>query len=136
MADPERDVRLGVAPLDIFPVGAMPAPMSKLEDFIAAKKIDPRRILAASKRVERLGAEDRAIQLARRQVRAGATDETLKEKAGEKPKSGRPVTPGTLRMALAGRPISGPAKTRITRAVNHVLVAKKQGEVDLRELFS
>jgi hypothetical protein len=109
--------------------------MSKLQDFLDERKIDPRRVVAASKRLERLGDEDRSIRLAKKQVRAGSSDDTLKERAGQKPKSGRPVSPATLRVALEGRPISGPAKTRIVRAVNHVLSQKKQDETTVRELF-
>lgn len=110
--------------------------MSKLKDFLEKEKIDPRRVLAASKRVERLGDEDRAIRLAKSQVRGGASDEATKELAGKKPRSGRPVTPSTLDAAIEGRPLSGPAKTRIVRAVNQVLGTKKKPEVGVRELFA
>ncbi len=37
--------------------------------------------------------------------------------------------------ALAGAPVSGPTKTRILRAVNHLLEQKKQDKVDLKALF-
>jgi len=109
--------------------------MSKLKEFLDQKGLDPRRVIATSKRLERLGDEDRAIRLAKQQVRAGASDDTLKEQADKKPKSGRPVTEPTLRIAMEGRPVSGPAKTRIVRAVNHLLAKKNAGETSVRELF-
>lgn len=106
---------------------------TKLEEFFKEKKIDPRRILAASERLERLTPPDRAIKLAYRQAR--------KKEDGAKPtglgerRSGRPVSKTTLAKALAGKPLSGPAKTRILRAVNKVLEQRKQEQVELPALF-
>ena len=40
-----------------------------------------------------------------------------------------------LDAASAGKPISGPAKTRLLRAVNHVLEQKKKSATDLKTLF-
>jgi hypothetical protein len=37
--------------------------------------------------------------------------------------------------ATAGKPVSGPAKTRLLRAVNRLLEQKKQAAVDLKTLF-
>ena len=109
---------------------------SKFEAFLKEKKIDPRRVLAASAKLERLRREDRGIRLERRLARK--TEEGAKKKEGEaavKPRSGRPVTQRALSAALAGKPISGPAKTRLLRAVNHVLEQKKQGKAELKNLF-
>ena len=39
---------------------------TKIEDFLKDKKIDPRRILATSVKIERLQPEDRAIRLTKR----------------------------------------------------------------------
>jgi hypothetical protein len=106
--------------------------MSKLSDFLTSKKIDPRRILAASKNLEALRPEDRAIKLAKRRAKTaaeGAPKET------RKPRSGRPVTRRAIDAALAGKPVSGPTKTRILRAVNAILEQKKAEKVDLRTLF-
>ena len=105
--------------------------MSKLSDFLSKKKIDHRRILTISKKLEALQPEDRAAKLAKKKrskPEEGAA-------APKKPRSGRPVSPPTLHAAIAGQAISGPAKTRITRAVNAVLSQKKQAEVGVRDLF-
>ena len=45
------------------------------------------------------------------------------------------MTKPTLDAALRGDKISGAAKTRITRAVNNLLTAKKKPEVTFRDLF-
>jgi hypothetical protein len=108
---------------------------TKFALFIAAKKLDPRRILAASHRIERLRPEDRGIKLKKRQARAAgdAADKAAKET--RKPRSGRPVTRRALDAAVKGGPLSGPTKTRLLQAVNRLLEQKKQEKVDLRVLF-
>ncbi|WP_438032260.1 hypothetical protein [Sorangium sp. So ce204] len=109
---------------------------TKIEDFLKEKKIDPRRIIAASAKIERLQPEDRAIRLTKRLAR-GSEDAAKKKEAAsaKKPRSGRPVTDRTLSAALKGKPISGPAKTRVLRAVNRLLEQKKQEKVELSALF-
>jgi hypothetical protein len=107
---------------------------TKFADFIAAKKLDPRRILAASHELEKLRPEDRAIKLNKRRARgAEAAEGAAKET--RKPRSGRPVTRRALDAAVQGKPVSGPTKTRLLSAVNHLLEQKKQEKIDLRQLF-
>lgn len=109
---------------------------TKFETFLTEKKIDPRRILAASQDLEKFRPEDRAIRLAKRVARksedAGKKKEGL---AAQKPRSGRPVTDRSIKAAMTGKEVSGPIKTRILKAVNHILEQKKQEKVDLRALF-
>jgi hypothetical protein len=106
--------------------------MSKLSDFLATKKLDARRILIASEELEKLRPEDRALRLARRTRKEGEA----KPAAGtNKPRSGRPVTQRAINAALEGKPLSGPQKTRILKAVNRVLEQKKQEAVQLKTLF-
>src|SRR5262249_9150211 len=114
------------------------APMAtKIEDFLKEKKIDPRRVLVASTEIERLRPEDRAIRLAKRVARKSEDAATKKKEglAAKKPRTGRPVTPRALSAALIGKSLSGASKTRILRAVNHVLTQKKQEQVELSALF-
>lgn len=109
---------------------------SKFSEFLAEKKIDQRRVLAASKQVERLRPEDRTIRLKERTARRsedGMPEEMKKNRV--KPRSGRPVTRPMMRAAVDGKLLTGPQKTRLLRAVNHVLKIKKQEPVDLRALF-
>lgn len=104
---------------------------SKFADYIAAQKIDPRRLLAVSKRIERLRPEDRALKLKKRKGAAQAEG----EENPAKPRSGRPVTSVLLDRVTAGKPIPGAAKTRLLRAVNAVLEQKKQPPATLKDLF-
>jgi len=111
---------------------------SKFSTFLKDNKIDPRRLLVVSKRIERLGPADRRIKLEKRSAKtAGAAPAPAdgEKTAPAKPKSGRPVTPRLVAAASGGKPVPGPAKTRLLRAVNRVLEQKKKPAVDLRALF-
>jgi hypothetical protein len=105
--------------------------MSKFSDFVNDKKIHTGRILATSAKLEKLRPEDRAIRLARR----NKGEKKEGEAATGKPRSGRPVTPRAIDAALQGKTLTGPQKTRIVRAVNHILEQRKQEAIDLRALF-
>jgi hypothetical protein len=107
---------------------------SKFAQFIASKKLDARRIVAASQRLERLLPEDRLIKLNKRRAKAGEGGENA-PKETRKPRTGKPVTQRAMHAALTGGAVSGPTKTRILRAVNHLLEQKKQEKVDLKALF-
>lgn len=107
---------------------------TKFAAFVHSKKLDPRRILATSRQLEGLRPEDRAIKLNKRKARnAEGGDASTKET--RKPRSGRPVTHRAIQAALKGGQLSGPTKTRILRAVNHLLDQKKQDPIDLRAIF-
>ena len=109
---------------------------SKIEDFLEEKKIDTRRILSASAEIERLRLEDRKIRLVKRAARKSEDAAKKKEAlALEKPRSGRPVTQEALAAAFAGKVISGPQKTRILRALNHVLETKQLEKIELAAIF-
>jgi hypothetical protein len=106
---------------------------TKLAQFLTQKKIDPRRILAASHKLETLQRDDRTIKLNKRKAKKAEGENVPKET--RKPRSGRAVTQRAMDAALKGGAISGPTKSRILRAVNHLLQQKKQDAVDLRALF-
>jgi hypothetical protein len=108
---------------------------TKFAEFIAAKKLDPRRIMAASFEIEKLRPEDRIIKLNKRRARSAETAPEGAAKETRKPRSGRPVTPRSFEAALTGGKLSGPSKTRLLQAVNRLLEQKKQEKVDLRQLF-
>ncbi|MBK8172077.1 MAG: hypothetical protein IPK60_17275 [Sandaracinaceae bacterium] len=109
--------------------------MTKLADVLKKNKLDARRLIATSKKAEGLRPEDRALKMLKSKAKGG--DEAAKTATAEakKPRSGRAVSKPTLDAALAGKAITGTAKTRITRAVNALLVAKKKAEVTMRDLF-
>jgi hypothetical protein len=107
---------------------------TKFSQFIAAKKIDARRLAAVSHGLESLTVEDRKIRLSKRLARKA--EGGSKEKDTRKPRSGRPVTPRALAAAFSGKEkLSGPTKTRILKAVNAILTAKKVDAAQLKDLF-
>jgi hypothetical protein len=109
---------------------------SKFADFLKTKKLDARRVLAASHSLETLQREDRAIKRAKRSAAKSAGEGgEAPPKETRKPRSGRPVTRRAIAAALTGGSLSGPTKTRILRAVNHLLEQKKGAKVDLKALF-
>lgn len=107
---------------------------TKFADFLTEHKIDPRRVIAASAKIERLRPEDRAIHLARAAAKK-KDDGDDKKDLGPKPRSGRVVTQRLIEAATTGRSVSGSAKTRLVRAVNRILEQKQQSPVDVRALF-
>ncbi len=108
---------------------------TKFAKFLEESKIDARRLLAASERVERLTREDRAFAAAARRKRGLLKKKDEAKVERQKAHSGRPVSAPTLNNARVGKPISGPAKTRLLRAVNRVLEQQKKKPVELRTLF-
>jgi hypothetical protein len=112
--------------------------MSRFAEFLSTEKIDPRRVLAVSRQLERLRPEDRALRLKKRlskSAEGGAPAADPAAPAPAKPRSGRAVTERVLGAAQSGGSLSGPQKTRILRAVNHILGQKKREPVELRKIF-
>jgi len=107
--------------------------MSKLADFLTKHKIDPRRVLAASKHLEGLRPEDRKVRLARINAKNGV--DSAKELAAQKRRSGRAVSGPALRKALAGGALPRRARGRLLRAVNAVLSHKSKSEAKPADLF-
>ncbi len=108
--------------------------MTKLNDFLTQHKIDPRRVVLASTKLETRTPDDKKLAATKKAMKAGKVEkneETLKQK----PRSGRPVTSAAITKAMHGRDVSGPVKTRIARAVNALLTQKKKSEVTFRDLF-
>ena len=106
---------------------------TKLETFLTENKIDHRRLVNASRQIERLRPADRAIRLVHHQARL---KEDAKKPGGlDKPRSGRTITAVGLRNAFAGKRTSGPMKTRMLRAVNRILEQRKKPAVELADLF-
>jgi hypothetical protein len=111
---------------------------SKFAQFLKDNKIDPRRLLAASHRMERLQPEDRRLKFEKRKAKGSPAAPAASDgeaKPPSKPRSGRPVTQRLLDAATNGKPVTGPAKTRLLRAVNRVLEQRKKAAVDLRAVF-
>ena len=111
---------------------------SKFAQFLNDNKIDTRRLIVASRRVERLQPEDRRIKFDKAKKKAGGATAPAEGEAAAapaKPRSGRPVTQRLIDAATNGKSVTGPAKTRLLRAVNKVLEQRKKPVVDLRAMF-
>ncbi len=109
--------------------------MTVLKSFLEENKIDVRRIYSISAKLEGLQTEDRALKLAKRRAKKGEDQKKNADAPKEKPRSGRPVTTRALQDLFAGKSISGPTKSRILRAINHILTQRKKEPVDLKKLF-
>ncbi len=107
---------------------------SKFAAFITEKKLNQARILSASHTIESLRPEDRLIRLEKWRAKQGDAPADAKKNLA-KPRSGRPVTPRALTAALEGKPLTGPQKQRILRAVNVLLEQKKAEKIELKVLF-
>ena len=108
--------------------------MSKLGDFLTKNKIDARRVVGASRHLEKRTVDDKKLIAKKAAIKAGKAekDDAIVK---QKPRSGRRVTQPALDRAVGGEAVSGPTKTRIVRAVNALLVQKKKPEVGFRDLF-
>lgn len=109
---------------------------SKLQTFLADNKIAQRQLLAVSHKLESLQAADRAIRLAKKQgAKSEKAEDKEKAKNAGKGRSGRPLTPVSLQKIFTGKPVPGPTRTRVLRAVNSLLERRKKDKVELTALF-
>jgi hypothetical protein len=110
---------------------------TKFSKFLEESKIDPRRLLAVSLRLERLSDEDRMFLAdnARKRALAGRKEAANMKAEKRKLHSRRPVSPAAIDLASAGKKLGGPTKTRMLRAINHILAQRKQPAVELKALF-
>jgi hypothetical protein len=110
---------------------------SRFSEFLSTEKIDPRRLLVASRQLERLRPEDRQVRLKKRLSKKAGDAAAAPAEAKDAPKrrSGRTITSRLLSMAQAGATLSGAQKTRLLRALNRVLEQKKKEPIDLRKVF-
>lgn len=110
---------------------------TKFAKFLEDNKIIGLRLQAASTKVERRTQEDRAhlADVARKRALAGRKNAGSVAVDKRKLHSGRPVTARLVDYASLGKPVSGPAKTRLLRAVNRILEQRKQPVVAIKDLF-
>lgn len=124
--------RVTPSPMPTRSLAPTMADESKLNTFLTQNKLNPKRVLVVSHKLETLTKADRTLKLERRRVKK---QEGGEKKAVDKPRSGRAISPLAMTSALAGTPISGPTKQRILRAVNYLLEQKKKDKVELKTLF-
>lgn len=112
--------------------------MGTLKSFLDSKKISSTQVHNTSKRIETWDAESRVLMVKR--VAKRANKELAAKKYDElnlaKPKHmGRGVTVKQVDAAAADKAVSRKVRTKILRAVNAILVSKKETAVDMKALF-
>ncbi len=110
---------------------------TKFAKFLEDNKIISPRLQSASAKIERLTAEDRAFlaDVSRKKSLAGRKNAGNVSVEKRKLHSGRPVTQRLIDDATLGKPVSGPAKTRLLRAVNRILEHRKKSAIAVKDLF-
>lgn len=109
--------------------------MSTFKAFIEGKGITAKAISVASRRVEASGNEQRTMLAARAKKRRTQADKKYAELNLAKPASGRGVSVHQVEAAIAGKPLPRKIKSKLWRAVNAVLITKKQPKVDDHKLL-
>lgn len=109
--------------------------MSNLSDFLEENEITPEAVVARSKSLESRSSDERELGVKREAARRAK--KAYQELSLDKPQSlGRGVSMRTISDALEGRKIPRLGRKKITRAVNAILTAKGNDEVDFRALFA
>ncbi len=101
--------------------------MGQFSDFVSQSGLDANKILRASERLERVRDEDRELMRRRAEKRRRNAGQSYADAGLAKPRSGRPLRPGHVAAVMADRPVPGPVRTKVVRAVN-ALLQKKGGE--------
>lgn len=112
--------------------------MGTFADFLTAKKISPKQIAITSKRIESSDTASRALLQKRWGKRKNK--ETADKKYAEldiaKPAQlGRGISEKQVIAASKDLEVSRKARTKIVKAVNAILTAKKEAAVDHKALF-
>lgn len=112
--------------------------MGTLKSFLDSKGITEKQLIHVSGRLETFGDADRALMVKRAEKRRNK--ELAAKKYAElelaKPKAmGRPLTSLQLSAAVADKPVARKVRSKILRAVNHVLSKKSQPAADMKALF-
>jgi hypothetical protein len=112
--------------------------MGTLQTFFTAHKLSTTQVARISSTLESRDAAGKTLMVKRAAKRRNK--ETAAKKYAEldiaKPKTlGRGISEAQVSAALGDKEVSKRARTKILRAVNHILVAKKQAAVEMKVLF-
>lgn len=108
--------------------------MGAFSDFLEAKKLTEEQILRRSKRLESLRSEDRALHRRREAHRRSGAKTSYEEAGIAKPRSGRSLQREHVRAAMNDKPIPGPVRTKMLRAISSLL-GKDAGPIDVTTVF-
>ncbi len=112
--------------------------MGTLKTFLESKSITPKAIAVTSRRIEDNDSE--AAELLVKRAAKRRDKELAAKKYAElnlaKPKTmGRGVSEMQVLAAVADKPVARKVRSKIFRAVNTILAAKKQPAADMKALF-
>jgi hypothetical protein len=112
--------------------------MGTLKTFLDSKKISAAKLELVSKQLEAHDAEAHTLMVKRAEKRR--VKETAEKKYAElniaKPKTmGRGLSGRQIEAALSDKPLPRKVRSKVFRAVNHILGAQKQPAVDMKALF-
>jgi hypothetical protein len=112
--------------------------MGTFKSFIESKGITAAQLATTSNRIEAADLASRTLlvkRAAKRRVKETA-DKKYAELNLDKPKtSGRGINTQQIELAIADKEISRKSRSKILRAVNVILAAKKQDAADMKVLF-
>ena len=107
--------------------------MSQFSDFLESHSLSPEQIVGESRVAESLDAQARSAYVRRADARREKKD--YADAGADKPNGlRRGVSLRTLKLALAGNPITRINRKKIARAVDRLL--KGETEVDVHKLFA
>lgn len=109
--------------------------MSTLKTFLDDKKITPKAVAITSRRIEAFKEGDDVLREKRATKRRNEPDKKYAELSLAKPNAGRGVSEKAVDTAVAGKPVARKVRSKILRAVNVILTAKKQPAADMKALF-
>lgn len=112
--------------------------MGTLKTFLDSKKISSKQIATTSKRIETWDATSRTL-LVKRFDKRGDKELAAKKyselEIGKPAQMGRGVSQKQVDAAIAETPVARKVRSKILRAVNTLLTAKKEAAVDMKALF-
>lgn len=112
--------------------------MGTFKSFLESKKISSKQVHDTSKRIETWDADSRALlvkRAAKRRNKELAAKKYAELDLAKPSRLGRGVTVKQVDAAAAEVPVARKVRTKILRAVNTILAAKKESPVDMKALF-
>ncbi len=109
--------------------------MTTLKTFLETKKISAKHVAIASNRIEAWKEGDDVLREKRAAKRRNEPEKKYAELEIAKPNAGRGVSVKAIDEAAAGKTQPRKVRAKILRAVNTILVSKKQAAVDMKALF-
>lgn len=112
--------------------------MGTLKTFLDSKKITSKQIATTSKRIETWDATSRTLLVKRFDKRGNkelAAKKYSELEIGKPAQMGRGVSQKQVEAAIAETAVARKVRSKILRAVNTILTAKKETAVDMKALF-